>query len=325
MSRKRRKVMQKRTLGRSGIEVAPLGLGCMRLSSKGWYLPNGNEVDFGEVDDEQSVKTINMAIDMGINLFDTAIIYGAGHNEELLGRAVGNRREEVVIVSKVGSRIDEEKRLHTGKNFYDTDPRDVKILFDGSLRRLKTDYIDVYLLHTSYKDDKVDIDKAAVIRDCMEELVQEGKLKGYGWSTDWPHQLKCFMEGPHCIGTEQDFNIFAGNEETLKLCEDNNLASLCRSPLAGGALTPKPTRVGKDDRGGGEDNIKKFQAVHDVLTSDGRTVVQGALCWLWARSPVTIPIPGFRTETQARENIGALEFGPLTLQQMEEVESIVNI
>jgi hypothetical protein len=143
---------------------------------------------------------------------------------------------------------------------------------------------------------------------------EAGKLRGYGWSTDWPHQLKCFMEGKHCIG----------NEETLKLCEDNNLASLCRSPLAGGVLTPKPNSEGLDDRGGGEDNIRRFRAIHDVLTSGGRTVVQGALCWLWARSPATIPIPGFRTEAQARENIGALEFGPLTAEQMAEIEVIQN-
>jgi len=316
--------MEKRTLGRSGIEVTPLGLGCMRLSSKGWFATDGREIDFGEVDDEQSVKTINMAIDMGINLFDTATTYGAGHNEELLGRAIAGRRGEVVIVSKAGGYIDEEKRIFGvgGKRFYDIDPREVIGFIDDSLRRLKTDYIDVYLLHSPYTDDNIDLDKAAAVRDAMEEVVQEGKLRGYGWSTDWPDQLKCFMEGPHCIGTEQDFSIFAGNEETLKLCEDNNLASLCRSPLAGGALTPKPNRDGRDDRGGGKENVKKFQAIHDVLASGGRTVVQGALCWLWARSPVTIPIPGFRTEAQARENIGALEFGPLTPEQMEEIENI---
>ena len=295
----------------------------MRLSSKGWYRADGTEIDFGEVDEEESIRTINMAIDMGVDVFDTAVIYGAGHNEELLGRAIARRRDEVVIVSKAGGCIDEGKRMMTGEKFYDTDPTDVKRFCEGSLRRLNTDYIDVYLLHTKYTDDRVDLDKAAVIRDCMEEVVREGKLRGYGWSTDWPHQLKCFIEGKHCIGTEQDFNIFAGNDETLKLCEDNNLASLCRTPLAGGALTPNaiPTR-GKDDRGGGEANIKKFRAIRDVLTSDGRTVVQGALCWLWARSPVTIPIPGFRTEAQAREDIGALEFGALTPQQMEDIERI---
>ncbi len=130
------------------------------------------------------------------------------------------------------------------------------------------------------------------------------------------------MEGEHCAYTGQDLNIFAGNEATLSLCEDNNLASLCRSPLAGGALVPKPNRVGQADRGGGEENMKKLEAIRDILTSGGRTVVQGALCWLWAKSPCTIPIPGFRTAEQVRENIGALEFGPLTSEQMAEIERI---
>ena len=81
-------------------------------------------------------------------------------------------------------------------------------------------------------------------------------------------------------------------------------------------------KKGRDDRGGGDENLRKFQAIREVLTSGGRTVVQGALCWLWARSPVTIPVPGFRTEAQVRENIGALEFGPLTPEQMAEIEDL---
>jgi len=314
--------MEKRTLGKSGIKVTALGLGCMRLSSKGWFSADGREIDFGAVDDTESIRIINLAIDMGINVFDTAVIYGAGHNEELLGQAIAGNRDKVVIVSKAGGYIDEANRRVMGNNIINTNPEDVKKLCEGSLRRLNTDYIDVYLLHTFYKNDEYDLEKAAQIRDYMEELVEEGKLRWYGWSTDWPHQLRVFMEGEHCTCTEQDLNIFAGNEETLKLCEDNNLASLCRSPLAGGALTPKPSRVGKADRGGGEENMRKFEAIRDILTSGGRTVVQGALCWLWAKSPCTIPIPGFRTEEQVRENIGALEFGPLTPEQMEEIERI---
>lgn len=314
--------MQKRILGKSGIAVSALGLGCMRLSSKGWFSADGKEIDFGPVDDKESIRTINLAIDMGVNLFDTAVIYGAGHNEKLLGQAVAGKRDKVVIVSKAGGYINEEKRIMTGKNIIETNPEDVKTLCEGSLRRLNTDYIDVYLLHTFYKNDKYDLEKAAEIRDYMEELVEEGKIRWYGWSTDWPHQLKVFMKGEHCTCTEQDFNIFAGNEETLKLCEDNNLASLNRSPLGGGALTTKPHRTGQDDRGVGEEEIRTFEAIRDVLTSGGRTVVQGALCWLWAKSDCTIPIPGFRTEEQVRENIGALDFGPLTPEQMAEIEAI---
>ena len=196
------------------------------------------------------------------------------------------------------------------------------MLCEDSLRRLNTDYIDIYLLHTLAKDDNIDLEKAAEIRDYMQELVAEGKLRWYGWSTDWPHQLKVFMQGKHCTCTEQGLNIFTGNEETLKLCEDNNLASLCRTPLASGVLKAKPANAGNPDRGEGEANLRKFAAMREVLTSGGRTVVQGALCWLWAKSEVTIPIPGFRTEEQVIENIGALDFGPLTSDQMAEIERI---
>jgi len=293
--------MKKRILGKSGLEATPLGLGCMRLSGKGWSV-RGKEIDFGPVDDNQSIRIINLAIDMGVDIF------------------VDGRRDKVIIVSKAGYYIDEERRS-VSEPFLDN-PKDVKKLCEGSLRRLKTDYIDIYLLHTQYKDDKIDLEKAAQIRDYMEELVEEGKLRWYGWSTDWPHQLKVFMEGKHCTCTEQDFNIFTGNKETLKLCEDNNLASLNRRPLAGGALTLKPRAEGKEWHDFEEKNQKKFEAIREILTSKGRTVAQGSFCWLWAKSKVTIPVPGFRTEEQVRDSVGALEFGPLTYSQMDEIEKI---
>jgi len=318
--------MENRILGKSGLEVAPLGLGCMRLSSKDWFL-RGKEVDYGhgKMDDKESIRIINTAIDMGVSIFDTAVIYGAGHNEKLLGQAIGSRRDKVIIVSKAGWYINEEKR--SGGELILDNPKDVKKLCEGSLRRLNTDYIDIYLFHTPHKDDMIDLHKAAQIRDYMEELVEDGKIRWYGWSTDWPHQLKIFMEGKHCTCTMQDFNIFAGNEETLKLCEDNNLASLNRRPLGGGALTLRSHPDSKESQWKKRNdfdakNVKKFEAIIEILTSKGRTIAQGALCWLWAKSKTTIPVPGFRTEEQARDSIGAIEYGPLTLEQMEEIEKI---
>ncbi len=168
---------QKRRLGRSGIEVTALGLGCMRLSSKGWYSSDGKEIDFGPVDDKESIRIINLAIDAGVHVFDTAVIYGAGHNEKLLGQAVAGKRDSVVIVSKAGQYIDEEKRTLTGKTIIDK-PQDVKKLCEGSLRRLNTDYIDIYLLHTFFKNDKVDLEKAAEIRDMPAGLCVSSVLPG---------------------------------------------------------------------------------------------------------------------------------------------------
>jgi len=315
--------MKKRILGKSGIEVTALGLGTARLSGKGWKGIKGNVIDFGPVDDKESIETLRLSIDMGINVFDTSVIYGAGHNERLVGKAIEGKRDKAVIVSKAGWYIDEEKRT-IEKPIIDNDPRDVKKLCEDSLRRLRTDYIDVYLFHTSYKDDKIDLEKAAQVRDCMEELVNEGKIRWHGWSTDWPHQLEVFMKGKHCVCTEMDLNIFDGNEETLKLCEDNNLASLNRRILAGGALTSKPRPEGKKNQYLDEKDEKKFEAIKEIITSDGRSVVQGAIGWLWSRSEVNIPIAGFRTKEQALDCIGALEYGPLTLEQMEEIEKIKN-
>ena len=117
--------MQKRKLGRSAIEVSALGLGCMRLSSKGWYTSEGKEVNFGPVDDKESLRIIDLAVDAGVQVFDTAVLYGAGHNEKLLGRALVGKRDRVVFVSKAGKYIDEEKRAVTRKNIIDN-PQDVK-------------------------------------------------------------------------------------------------------------------------------------------------------------------------------------------------------
>jgi len=303
--------MEKRILGKSGIKVSPFGIGCMRFSGGGWSL-RGKEVDYDQpINEKDSINIINLAIDLGVNIFD---------------KAVGRRRDDVIIISKAGYYIDDEKRIASGKLIADN-PKDVKVLCDGSLRRLNTDYIDIYLYHTPFKDENIDLEKAAQIRDYMEELVEEGKIRWYGWSTDWPQQLKVFMEGKHCTCTMQDFNIFAGNEETLKLCEDNNLASLNRRPLGGGALTAvthsdddKPIWMKRNDFDA--NNLKKLEAIKEILTSDGRTVVQGALGWLWAKSEANIPMPGIMTEEQVRESVKAIKYGPLTPNQMEEIEKI---
>ena len=293
----------------------------MRLSGSGWSV-RGTQIDFGPSDDKESIRIINMAIDMGIEIFDTASIYGAGHNERLLGKALGKRRDDVIIISKAGWYFDEEKRS-VGDSILDN-PEYIKIICEDSLKRLGTDHIDIYLLHTFYKDDMIDLEAAAKVRDCMEELVKEGKLRWYGWSTDWPHQLKVFMEGAHCACTEQDFNIFVGNEETLKLCEDNDLVSFSRRPLASGSLIKKRSSDSYKKVKISKKEQEKLDSIREIITSRGETVAQGALCWLWAKSKVTLPIPGFRTEDQARDLIGTLEFGPLEYDKMEEIERIKN-
>lgn len=313
--------MQKRTLGRSGIAVSAMGLGCWAIGGPFWK--NGQPVGWGKVNDEESIRAIHRALDLGITFFDTAAVYGCGHSERVLGQALGAKRGQVVIATKFGQVFDEETRQVIG---YDTSPEHIRMDCESSLRRLNTDYLDLYQLHV--KD--VELEKAVVIRDTLESLVEQGKIRFYGWSTDSTERARLFAAGPHCTAIQQQFNIFDGNLETLAVCEQFNLASINRGPLNMGLLTGKfstDSRIPADDvrsrRPALQEErvarLQKLEKIRGILTAGGRTLAQGALAWLWARSEKTIPIPGFKTIAQIEENIGALRFGPLTSQQMEQI------
>ena len=133
----------KRLLGRNGREVSALGMGCWAIGGPFWVddLP----LHYGQVDDEESVRAIHHALDLGITLFDTADVYGAGHSERILGRALGKQREQVLIATKFGNQFDEETRQITGG--LDSPQLQVRQACEASLRRLQTDYIDLYLFH----------------------------------------------------------------------------------------------------------------------------------------------------------------------------------
>ncbi len=179
------------------------------------------------------------------------------------------------------------------------------------------------------------------MRETLEELVQEGKIRAYGWSTDFPKSAEFFAAGKKCSAIQLQLNVFDDNPEVLAICEKYDLAAINRGPLAMGLLTDKyraTTQTSVDDVRGvkspgwmkyfkdGQPNpefLDQRAAVREILTSGGRTVAQGALAWIWARSPKTLPIPGFRTTAQVEENCRALEFGPLAAEQMREIELIL--
>ncbi|MBM4461251.1 MAG: aldo/keto reductase [Chloroflexi bacterium] len=314
-----------RTLGRSGIAVSGLGMGCWAIGGPAWR--DGRPIGWGDVDDAESVRAIHTALDLGVTLFDTADIYGAGHSERILGQALEGRRDQVVIATKFGQLFDEATRQAIGR---DASPAHIRRACDASLRRLKTDYLDLYQFHIG----DYDLAQAVEVRETLEELVAAGKIRAYGWSTDDPARARLFAEGPGCAAIQQRLNIFDGNPETLAVCEAANLGSLNRGPLAMGLLTGKFTadstlpendvRFGWDFKAGTQaERLQKLAALRDVLTQDGRTLAQAALGWLWARSGVTIPIPGFKTVGQVAENAAALRRGPLTVEQMQEVEQIL--
>src|SRR5690242_7560142 len=323
---------QMRTLGRSGIEVSAAGFGCWAIGGPFWA--GDQPLGWGKVDDDESIRAVRHAVDLGMTFFDTASVYGAGHSERVLARALKGMRDSVVIASKFGPRFDEESRQRLGE---DGSPEYMRSCLDGVLARLDTDYLDLYQLHLN----DLPVDRALELIGPLEELVAAGKIRSYGWSTDDPGRAAAFAEaGAHCTAIQFDQSVLRDNAAMVRLCETANLGGINRGPLAMGLLSGKyqtGASVGADDIRGVApewltyfDNgvaapewARRVDAIRDVLTSNGRTMSQGALAWLWARSPRMVPIPGIRTVAQATENAGALAFGPMSNAEFMEIESIL--
>lgn len=326
----------KRILGKSGIEVSPMGMGCWAIGGP-WTLTN-SPAGWSGVDDAESLRAIQRAFDLGVNFYDTAANYGAGHSERLLAQAFKGRRNQVVIATKFGYQVDEAAKSVW---HYDEDAETSNVAsrlradLESSLRRLDTDYIDVYQLHVW----GLSIERALEARELLEEFVKEGKIRTYGWSTDRTDAVRAFSTSPNCGVVQQQLSVLDGNMELLALCDELNLASLNRGPLGMGLLTgkfaPESTFANDDVRHhaqwhpGFKDGkptqewLDKLASIREVLSSNGRSLSQGALAWIWARSPRTIPIPGFKTAAQVEENCKAMEFGPLTPAQMQEIDQLL--
>ncbi|MBK3646478.1 MULTISPECIES: aldo/keto reductase [Streptomyces] len=321
----------KRTLGRGGTEVSALGFGCWAIGGE-WSDLEGRPLGWGKVDDEESVRAIHRALDLGVTFFDTADVYGTGHSERVLGRALGKRRGDVVLATKWGNLFDETTRTLKGA---DVSPEYVREALTASLARLGTDYVDLYQLHIS----DAHPEQGARLRDACEELVKEGLIRAYAWSTDDPARAAVFAEGAHCAAVQHALNVFQDAPEMLALCEETGLASINRSPLAMGLLAGRrqgeleagdirsmpPAWLPGFEEGSGaaSDWLSRVDAIREILTTDGRTLAQGALAWIWARSPRTVPIPGFRSVAQAEQNAGAIAKGPLTAGQLTEIDRIL--
>ncbi len=324
----------KRKLGKSGIEVSALGMGCWAIGGP-WTYDNGEDEPYpagwGKIDDQESIGAIHAGLDMGVSFFDTAANYGAGHSERILAQALEGRRDKVVIATKFGYIVDQERKFITKDN--DVVLANIRQDCENSLRRLNTDYIDLYQFHVGDYEPEI----AGAVRDALEELVKEGKIRWYGWSTDNAEGARVFAEGEHCTAIQQAVHWATQFDyaPVLKVCEEFDLASINRGPLAMGLLTGKfkdaDVNLPDDDVRHGwnlkEGRIAEFiqnvEALREVLTSGGRTLAQGALGWLWARSERMIPIPGFKTVAQARENAGAMEYGPLSDEQMREIDRLL--
>lgn len=330
--------MDHRTLGRSGLEVSPVGLGGLAIGGQFWRTDYDSvpwQTDrsrpfsggWGAVDDGESIRAIQAGLDLGITLIDTSSSYGCGHSERIIGQAIAGKRTRVVVVTKFGNDIDEDKKIYHG---HDVTASSICASCEASLRRLNTDYIDVLLLHWSGYEGEIE-----PIFQVLDGLIQSGKIRAYGWSSHQVDRMESAISYPGFGVVEFPHSIFQRTPDMLALCELQDIGALIRSPLGMGLLTgkfssnttfpPDDIRHGWDlQTGRMRDMLAALNAIRDVLTSNGRTLAQGALAWIWAQSEKAVPIPGFKTEAQVSENARAMEFGPLNEGQVEEIDRLIS-
>jgi aryl-alcohol dehydrogenase-like predicted oxidoreductase len=315
-------MMEFRRLGRSAEKVSPLGLGMARIAGLGWR--EHSETRVSEQVVRAAVKQIQVAVDAGINFFDTADNYGAGLSEHILGRALQGRRDRVLVATKFG-----EDPIPNQEDPWSLDAGIVQRSCEASLRRLGFEHIDLYLLHRR----DYPLERASEILEALEDLLRAGKICYYGWSTDDLERAHFFASGEHCTAIEHRLNVFNDPGAMLELCREHDLASLNRVPLLMGVLsgrwTPE-TQLGEEDRRAVwfeqddfADVLACANAIEPYLTCDGRTYVQGALGWIWARSPLAIPLPGFRNMEQLQGLLDARVFGPLPDEVMPLIAEVV--
>ncbi len=308
-----------------------LGLGCWAIG--GPFNAGDTPVGWGEVDDDTSTAAIHAGIDHGIRLFDTAQAYGTGHSETVLGAALKNH-PDVAVVTKIGIDIDPATRQITPDQ---TDPQVIRDSITASCKRLQRDHIDLILLHLN----DLAIDKATPIFEMLSDLHQAGTIGSYGWSTDYPDRATAFPDHAGFTTVEMAMNVFFAAENMVPAVEQAGLVALIRSPLAmgilGGRYDASSTFAGNDVRSQNQqwhghfndgrvspERLTQLDAIRDILTTNGRSLAQGAIAWLWARSPNAIPIPGFRTPEQVTDLAGALAHGSLSPAQMAEIETLIN-
>jgi aryl-alcohol dehydrogenase-like predicted oxidoreductase len=303
----------------NGMDVPRVGLGCWAIG--GPFAAGDQPLAWGQVDDAESIRAIHRGLDLGVRVFDTADVYGCSHSETLLGRALKGFAEPVVVISKVGNTFDADRRQLTGT---DHSPAYIRAAVEDSLKRLQRERIDLYLLHIN----DLDPDLADDAFTTFAELRQAGKIDAFGWSTDHPASAARYAEMDGFAAIEHDMNLFVPADAILDVIAAKGLVSIPRQPLGMGLLTGKYTAgagFGADDirsrgpawltyfRDGRPDPamLSTLEAVRGELTADGRTLTQGALGWVLARSPLALPVPGFKTVAQVEEDAGTNRWGPL--------------
>ncbi|MEL7274739.1 MAG: aldo/keto reductase [Pseudomonadota bacterium] len=312
-------------------EITPLGMGCWPIGGP-MFDAQGQPLGYTNSDDAESIRTIHAALAGGVTLFDTAAAYGAGHAERLLAKALKNR-PDALIVTKIGIAIDEGTKQLTGDEI---DPNTVLPALERCLQRLERDCIDLLLLHQN----GLPVPQAEAIFDEMEKAVAAGKIRSYGWSTDFSKSVSATAGRDNFVAVEHALNVLVNPSAIQSTVRDHGLTALIRSPLAMGLLTGKygpdavmpaddirstaaPKMPYFSDARSNPAMLAQLDAVKAVLTSSGRTLAQGALAWLWAKGSHNIPVPGARTVDQIEGLVGALAHGPLTAAEMEQIERLI--
>jgi aryl-alcohol dehydrogenase-like predicted oxidoreductase len=301
-------------LGNTDLEVSRVGFGCWAIGGHGW----------GKVDDHVSIKAIHRALDLGINFFDTADVYGFGHSEEVLCRALGELRTKVIIATKFGVTWDAEKSIG-----HDTSPGRIIKALEGSLRRLRLDCIPLWQIHWPDQKTPLSATMEALIR-CQEE----GKVRHLGCSNFSAEQICEAQEYGRLESLQASYNILDRSIEgsLLECCQRFQMGIVAYNPLAQGLLSGKfgvDVKFGGDDirsrskyfcDGQIKDNLRATAQLREVAKQFGKSPAQVAIRWVLDKPGVACAIPGMKTPRQVEENVGAMDWR-LPLEEWENLSS----